>query len=162
MQSDDLLVRVALGAVAGAAATMALQQLMAADKAAMPQAQPPIREEPGKFILQQAEAQLPPKAQDAITGPMEDAAAKVLGLGYGMTLGAVYGAVRANGGSIVVDGALLGLATWAVGYLGWMPASGLMPNVTKQTPQQVALPIVEHVFFGITTVAAYDGLRHAV
>lgn len=162
MRSDDLLARVLFGATAGAVATMALQQLRAADKAAMPQAEPPMRQEPGKFMVQQAESVLPQHVREEIPASADAAVAKALALGYGVTFGAMYGALRANGGSVVVDGTLLGLTSWAVAFLGWLPATGLMPNVTRQKPEQVALPIVEHVFFGIGTVAAYDGLRHVV
>ena len=51
------------------------------------------------------------------------------------------------------------LGTWAAGYLGWMPALGLMPPLTKQDAAEVTGPIVQHVLFGIVTVAIYQWLR---
>jgi hypothetical protein len=34
-----------------------------------------------------------------------------------------------------------------------------MPPVSRQTPSQVAGPLVEHLMYGMTTVAAFDLLR---
>jgi hypothetical protein len=45
------------------------------------------------------------------------------------------------------------------GYLGWMPATGLMPPVTKQEPEQIAGPILSHLLFGMVTVGLYRVLR---
>jgi hypothetical protein len=55
-------------------------------------------------------------------------------------------------------GSLLRLATWAVGYLGWLPATGLMPPVHRQEPARVAGPIATHVGFGIATASAFRSL----
>jgi hypothetical protein len=41
---------------------------------------------------------------------------------------------RPRGGSALLDGALLDIASWAAGYLGWLPALGLMPPVWRQDP----------------------------
>jgi len=51
------------------------------------------------------------------------------------------------------------MAAWGVGYLGWLPATGLMPSVTKQERWQIAGPIVSHILFGIVTVGIYRLLR---
>ncbi|HTL17320.1 MAG TPA: hypothetical protein VL793_08790, partial [Patescibacteria group bacterium] len=57
------------------------------------------------------------------------------------------------------EGALLGLLTWAVGYLGWLPGAKLMPPVWKHQPKQIAMPIAEHALFGVATVAGYRWLQ---
>ncbi|HEX9372389.1 MAG TPA: hypothetical protein VF897_15350 [Roseiflexaceae bacterium] len=90
------------------------------------------------------------------------AAATSLGLGYGATAGAIYAALRPRFGNLLLDGALLGLATWAIGYLGWLPASGLLPPVQEQAAEQVAAPIAQHLVFGLATVAAYQALRRII
>ena len=73
-----------------------------------------------------------------------------------MSSGVLYGLVRSGRGSILVDGPLLGLGVWAAGYLGWLPATDLMPPITEHEPKQIAVPIVEHALFGIAVVAAYE------
>jgi len=124
-----------------------------------PQSQPPIRQEPGEFMVEQAEEVLPNNVRDHIPPSAEKAAAQMLGLGYGMTFGALYAAMRPRGGSPFVDGMVLGAVCWAAGYLGWLPASGLLPPAWKQSSKQVIAPLAEHLVYGATTVAAYDALR---
>jgi hypothetical protein len=111
-------------------------------------------------MVEQAEELLPEQAQDDIPDFAETAAAKALAMGYGMTAGALLGALRSGEGDIVVDGVVLGLGTWAVGYLGWLPASGLMPPLTKQTPEQVLAVAVQHALFGVITASIYQWLRN--
>jgi len=59
----------------------------------------------------------------------------------------------------MVDGVLLGLANWATGYVGWLPATRLMPPLWQQKVPQVIAPIVEHTLYGMATVATYNWLR---
>jgi hypothetical protein len=146
--------RVALGAVAGAAATILLQGVMKASAKAIPEGKPPMRKDPGEFMV---EMTLPPGSPDAL----QQAAAKSLQLGYGMTSGALYAAIRPRAASALLEGALLGIGVWAAGYLGWLPALELMPPVTKQKPKQVAAPIVHHVIFGIAAAAMYDAMHRS-
>lgn len=153
--------RLGVGAAAGLTGTMLLQQVRSASQR-LPIPEPPMREEPGKFMVGRAESALPAGSQEKVPAAMERAAARSLGLGYGITFGVLYALFRPRGGNVVVDGTALGLATWAAGYLGWLPALGLMSPVTEQKPGQVAAPIVQHVLFGIATVTAYDALRKFV
>jgi len=142
--------RVALGAVAGAAATMVMQAMMMTSGKFLPESKPPMKQDPAKFMLDKVPVELP----EAVRPWAE----KSLQLGYGMTSGAVYGALRARRGSPVFDGALLGIGVWAAGYLGWLPAADLMPPITEHEPQQIAVPFVQHALFGVAVAAAYDGL----
>jgi hypothetical protein len=61
-----------------------------------------------------------------------------------------------------VHGIILGRANWATGYLGWLPASGLMRPIWKQKAPQAIAPIAEHTLYGMVTVAVYDWLRERV
>jgi len=149
----------ALGAAAGLAGTFVLQPLRAQTQKALPETVPPMREEPGEFMVEQAEALLPEETREEIPSSVETVAAKSLAIGYGMTFGALYGALRSDGGNLVVDGVALGLGTWAAGYLGWLPALGLMPPVQQQETEQVVMPILQHIVFGVATVAAYQWLE---
>jgi uncharacterized membrane protein YagU involved in acid resistance len=56
---------------------------------------------------------------------------------------------------IVTEGAALGVASWAIGFLGWLPATRLMPPVWKQKTKQVVPSIFSHVLFGIVTAGVF-------
>ena len=140
--------RLALGAVAGVAATFVMQGMMTASGKLIPGSSPPIKQDPGEFMA--GKVPLPEAVRPW--------AAKSLHLGYGMTPGVLYGALRARRGSPVFDGALLGIGVWAAGYLGWLPATDLMPPITEHEPKQIVVPLVQHALFGVAVAAAYDGL----
>lgn len=150
--------RACLGAAGGFLGTLAIQALMTAGKKWFPRTAPPMRQEPGKFMVDQVEGALPDGVRRHIPKTVESAAAQGLGVGYGLAFGALYAALRPRGGNALLDGAALGLGSWAVGYLGWLPAAGLTPPVTEQSTQQVAGPVVEHLAYGVVTAAAYDWL----
>ena len=151
--------RLGLGSAAGFAGTLAIQAIMAANQRWRPDTMPPIRTNPGEFMVESAEEALPDRVRQQIPAWAEPVVAQGLGAGYGVTFGALYGALRPGGGSVLADGAALGLAAWATGYLGWLPALGLMPPVHRQETAQVVGPVVHHVLYGVVTVAAYRWLR---
>jgi len=132
MSDMTISTRAALGAAGGLVGTFALQALMTATGKAMPQTTPPIREDPGEFMVERAESLLPKSARENVPQTVETAAAGALALGYGLTFGSLYGALRPRGGDALTDGAVLGAACWAAGYAGWLPALGLMPPVWRQ------------------------------
>src|SRR5262245_4351320 len=155
MKHANLVERLAPGAAAGLAATLALQAVRTSTQKLMPEAMPPMRTDPGEFMVEQAEEVLPRETRDDIPGAADSAAAKSLAMGYGMTFGALYGALRDDGGDILIDGLALGLGVWAIGYLGWLPATELMPPITEQTGEQVAGAILQHGLFGLVTTMMY-------
>jgi hypothetical protein len=162
MSDDTLIARIACGAAAGLVGTFALQGIREPSQKLLPETTPPIREDPGEFMVEQAEEVLPAEMREQVPGAAETMAAKSLALGYGMTAGTLYALLRPDAGDLVVDGVALGVGTWAAGYLGWMPALGLMPSITEQDTMEVAGPIVQHMLFGIVTVAIYQWLRQRV
>ena len=155
----DRLTQLALGAAGGFVGTVALTAVLQATMKWMPQTAPPLREEPGKFMVHKAEDALPANVRASIPRPLENAAARLLAIGYGITFGALYAALRPRGGSALLDGAMLGIGSWAAGYLGWLPALGLMPPVWRQKAPAVITPAAEHVLYGVATVGVYDWLR---
>jgi hypothetical protein len=159
MSGNDFWKRIAMGAAAGLAGTMAMQVIRTANKKWLPQAQTPIVEDPGKYMLRKAEKALPAEVAKSVPDKAEAAGSKLLSMGYGMTFGGLFAALRPNTREVAGEGALLGLATWAVGYLGWLPKTRLMPPLWRQKPKQVALPIAEHVLYGIATVGGYQRLK---
>src|SRR5437867_3847889 len=159
MSQHNLIEHVALGGAAGCAATFLLQGVRTSEQKLLPETMPPVREDPGEFMLERAEELLSDETREQVPANVETVAAKSLALGYGMTAGALYGALRPRPGNLLADGTALGLGIWAVGYLGWLPALGLMPSVQQQETEQVAGPIAQHIIFGIATVAAYQWLH---
>jgi hypothetical protein len=146
----------ALGAAAGMAATFVLQGMLAASKKLLPESVPPIKGDPGKFMLRKAESLLSEERREQIPDLARQAAIQSLRMGYGMSSGALYGTLRSRGGNALLDGTLLGVGVWVAGYLGWLPATGLMPPISEQNSQQIAVPLIEHALFGIALVTAYD------
>ncbi len=159
-RNGNLVARVAIGAAAGVLGTMALGGIMAARSKVYPRGDAPIEQEPGEFMVEQAEKILPESVRRNVPLKLEDKVASNLGFGYGAAFGALYGALRPMVGSIFGEGATLGIACWAAGYLGWLPAAGLMVPVWQQKIPQAVTPVAEHVAFGVATVAAYDHLNY--
>ena len=159
MKTTDFIERAALGAAAGLVGTLGIQVLRAANQKLIPETMPPIRQDPGEFMVDKAGEMLPDETRAEIPETVETAAAKSLAMGYGMAAGALYGALNSGSRNALVGGVLLGLGTWAIGYLGWLPASGLMPPVTEHTREQVALSVAQHAVFGFVTAALYQWLR---
>src|SRR5258708_11091865 len=120
------------------AATLLLQGIRTTTGKLLPSSVPPIRKDPGEFMLRKAESLLPPARREQIPDLVETAAIRALQLGYGMTSGLLYSAVRPRGGHPIVEGTLLGLGVWAAGYLGWLPAADLMPPIPQLEPQPSA------------------------
>jgi hypothetical protein len=125
----------------------------------MPQTLPPMKEDPGRFMVQQVKRALPKGVRENISHQAEQIAAKALGFGYGTLFAASYAASRREPKNILLEGSALGLATWAAGYLGWLPATELMPPVWKQKPRQVIPGIFSHLGFGILCVGIFSLLR---
>jgi hypothetical protein len=151
--------RIVLGAVGGFIGTLAVQVLLTIKQKWLPNTLPPIHQDPGEFMVETGEDALPASVRQRIPQVVEKGAARALAIGYGLTFGGPYTLLRPQGGAALVDGVILGIATWAAGYVGWLPAVGLMPPVWQQKAPQAIAPIAEHALYGMVTVAAYDRLR---
>ncbi len=154
--------RVALGAVGGVVGTFVLQALLKASGKWLPGTTTPMRENPGEYMVHVAEQVLPSSLRERVPKSAEAKAAGVMALAYGAGFGALYGALRPRAVSPLADGVVLGMASWAAGYLGWLPALGLMPPVWRQTPGQVVAPVAQHAAYGVAAAGAYDWLRRRV
>lgn len=144
-----------LGAAAGAVATAIVQGAMAGTKKFAPQSLPPMKEDPGKYMVKKAEQWLPRRTRRKIPDMARTAAGIALAFGYGMTFGSLYAIFRPKDAKALRHGAALGTSVWAAGYLGWLPATKLTPPVWKQKPRQVIPSILTHIIFGVATVALY-------
>jgi hypothetical protein len=156
---DGLARTLARGAAAGMAGTVAMWSLQMGSQKWLARTLEPVREDPGEFMVQWAEAALPAGMGDRLPEAAENALAQSLHFGYGTTFGTLYAVLRPGGGNELVDGMVLGLGTWAVGYLGWVPAVDLAPPVKEHEPQQILGSLVRHALYGIATVAAFRQLQ---
>lgn len=151
--------QLAAGAAGGLAGTLVIHGLMGAEKRWWLSRIPPLRDEPGHFMVAKAESLVPRTWRRQIPSRVEQGVGQSLGIGYGIAFGALYAALRPRGGKPMADGLLLGLLCWAAGYLGWLPALGLMPPVWRQKLPQAMAPAIDHVAYGIATVVVYRWLR---
>ena len=158
MTIQSLPSRMLAGAGAGLAATVGMHGMRTATQKLAPHTMPPIKEDPGKFMVDRAESALPLETQERVPETLESTAATLLHFGYGMTAGLLYAALGSRRSSLLRDGLGVGLAVWAAGYLGWLPRTQLMPPVTEQRSEQVIVPLLQHVLFGLAVVAVYDRL----
>ncbi len=156
---DSMIARVARGALAGLAATVVLRQIGRVVRTERPESSPPMRGDPGEVMVERAEAALPNGTRAHVPATMEQAAARSLALGYGATLAVLYALARPRGGHVLADGLMLGLGAWGIAFLGWLPALDMAAPVTRQTPLQIAVPVVEHAVYGLAATGAYEGIR---
>jgi hypothetical protein len=157
-KNPGVLRRVAIGAAAGFSGTMAVRRVMSTAGKLLPGAPELLDEDAAEGLVKKAKHLAPKRLVDRIPAEVEKLAARSLHFGYGMVAGALYAVARPRGGHALIDGTLLGLVVWGVGYAGLLPALDLMPPLTKQKPKQIVIPAVQHAVFGIMVVAAYDRL----
>jgi hypothetical protein len=152
--------RVIAGAVAGAVGTGAMTLFMRPGVARFLSS----RWRPDQFVpreVVQWGAQVAGRPR-ALTARQEGVVAAGAHLAYGMAMGALYGIIGGGAGgarSPAPRGAAWGLAVWAAGYEGWMPAAGVRPATTEQPPTKWPLPIGNHVVFGVVTAAVFDRIQ---
>jgi putative membrane protein len=73
-------------------------------------------------------------------------------LGFGATMGAIYGLLtRIIPLSSVLKGSVFGIVVWLAVYLGWLPAIGMSEAATRQPIQRNGLMIVAHLVWGAVT-----------
>lgn len=147
--------RLVSGAAGGLAGAVALQGLRMASKRVLPDTVPPMTNNPDDYLVMNFERRLPKSIAYAIPSLVDIIAVRLLALGYGAISGAL-GSLAPRRSSMLIRGSALGVLSWAVGYLGWLPRTGLMAPIKKQRPAQIAGPIVRHILFGMVTV----GISH--
>lgn len=147
------------GAVAGAAGTAAMTMMMrGVAPRVVPEEMRPDEFVPKK-IVEWAEEQA--GAPDALPDDAELKLSMVPHFGYGSGMGALYGLARdrVDGVPAPLAGALFGVAVWAIGFEGWLPALGVQPATTEQPPRKRPMPIMAHLVYGVTTAMAYEALE---
>ena len=161
MDSKDLLTKAAYGALAGAAATIAIQLARSANQQyARKRALTMGSGEPESFV-KTIEKVLPPNLRDRIPKELENVAGSFVPLGFGSHASALYNSMGSDP-ALVIDGAALGTALWAAGRTGLLPAIGLLPVAQEQTSAQSTASFLQHLLFGVATVSAYRKLRSSL
>jgi uncharacterized membrane protein YagU involved in acid resistance len=121
-----------------------------------------VPETPPKRVVDRA-AETAAEATEA-GGPVEEgertAAAAGSHLLYGAAAGALYGLIQDELRlPAALAGPVYGLVVWAAGYLGWMPASGVLPQPWRQQAGEALVPVVAHVVYGATLGAVERVIR---
>jgi hypothetical protein len=160
MAREQFIQQIGVGAAAGLIGTAAMQAVRTANEKFAPRTVPPMRD-PGKYMADRLQDALPNEVGSVMGEGVKSAASMLLSFGYGSTATALYSAMR-DEPRVLLDGAALGLGVWALGYLGWLPALRLAPNVQRQTKSQVAMSIAQHVLYGVASVGAYRRLRRSL
>ena len=144
-----------LGGTAGAALMLPLFE--GAKRAGMLTEAPPVR-----VVDQAADA----AETTAVDGQIEKGEREGVAVGshllYGAVAGALYGLAQDELALPTVPaGAAYGLALWAVGYLGWMPAAGVLPQPWRQQPGDALTPVAAHLVYGLALGAVERMVRRA-
>jgi hypothetical protein len=139
------------GAIAGALATIPMTLFMRAAHRALPQNQksplPPeqITAKAARSVGLTARPHAPGWEWKTYVGHFS----------YGAAVGAVYSLFLQKSPSktseTVSRGCIFGLAIWAVSYLGWLPACGVLQPATRDTTPRNGLMIVAHLIWGCAT-----------
>ncbi len=161
MLKEEVLQQIGMGAAAGLIGTAAMQAVRTANEKMAPQTITPMRRDPGKYMADRAQEVLPDSAAGRVGEQGKGIASLLLSFGYGSTATALYSALREEPQTLL-DGAVLGVAVWAIGYLGWLPALRLTPEIRQQTKGQVAMSVAQHIVYGVASVSAYRRLRKAL
>ena len=79
------------------------------------------------------------------------AIASLLHVGYGSSVGALTNMIRSRPSrSPICNGAVIGLAIWAAGYMGWLPLLGILPPPEKRPRRRTLAIIAAHLVWGIS------------
>jgi putative membrane protein len=88
-------------------------------------------------------------AKEHVDTPEHVAASILSHFAYGAGTGALYGPLADNlPAPPALKGMAFGLAVWAISYLGWLPATGIMNMPVEQSGRRNALMIGAHVVWG--------------
>jgi hypothetical protein len=140
----------ALGGGAGLLATLVMSGLMIAGKrlGLMP-------EHPPKKIARAALSADGSPPDESLTGPV----ATVLHLGFGAAVGALFTVVHRLARPpvpAVLGGVVAALGVWAVSYMGWVPALGIMARADRDVPGRQPVMIAAHIVYGAVLGALVD------
>lgn len=112
---------------------------------------PEMSANPADVVLEKAEQVTGARVPEA----KKPAAGHVLHYLYGTTGPALLGIIARRAGinrsigRTLAFGAGLGVLTWAIGYLGWLPAAGVVEPIERQGATHVASSVLGHAGYGV-------------
>lgn len=132
----------ARGTVTGLAATAAMSAVFViADRSGA------IDRPPPRSIIDHFLPFVPPEPSDRLAA----ATHFVYGAGGGVAFEALMHALHEPPlGRRLALGAAYGLAVWAAGYEGWVPAMNVLPPAHRDHPARVATEVAAHLVYGLT------------
>jgi uncharacterized membrane protein YagU involved in acid resistance len=145
--------KLVIGALAGLAATVPMTAAMKLMHWRLP------REERYPLPPRRVTMRLAEKAgvKEHLNEPERKALTIAGHFAYGASVGALYVPLaRKIPLPPPVAGATYGFAVWAVSYLGWLPAAGLISPATEHPARRNALMIAAHLVWGAATGALVD------
>jgi hypothetical protein len=133
------------GALGGMLGTWFIQRAMTLSQRLPESLQgPEVREDPGQFIVRKLHV------APALREPLAKSLHWVYGTTWPLVLGTLAPRLRHKGWSqLLLAGAGLGAAVWAVGYLGWLPATGLTKPIYKEKVSRTTSGLLGHIFYGV-------------
>jgi hypothetical protein len=106
--------------------------------------------DPGNYVVSRAEELRGGPLSPALHRRAVTASYWLYGLAWAGGLAVLAPRLRMHRlGTALGAGAGLGVLTWAVGYLAWLPATGLVKPVTRERPSKTAMGLAQHVLFGL-------------
>jgi hypothetical protein len=144
------LIGAAEGALGGAVGTLFMQGLMKASARLPPALSgPEIAGDPGEHLLGRLErrtGRLPERTRKTAAHGLPWA----YGTFWGAALGLLAPRLRLRRWSrLVTAGAAMGAAVWAIGYVGWLPATGLAKPIHRQGALRSLSALVCHASYGV-------------
>jgi hypothetical protein len=136
---------VAVGALAGLAATVPMTAVMAGIHRLLPRYE--------RYPLEPYRVTTRLARRAGVSGRLSrrqrEAAATVAHFGYGAAAGAAFVPLAARlPVPLALAGAVFGLLVWAASYAGWLPALGVLTPPDKQPRRRNALLVIAHVVWG--------------
>jgi hypothetical protein len=144
--------RLLRGAIAGTLATGAMSTLMLGTKRlGLVGGMPP----------EKITAKLLDRGGIGHSGTEQDVLATVLHFGFGAAAGAAFGVVAPRPMIARVPmGMAYGAAIWAVSYMGWVPALGIMPRADRDRRDRQAVMLAAHIVYGSVLGILVGKQRH--
>jgi hypothetical protein len=144
----------AAGAGGGLVGTVLVQQGVKLSARLPERLRPPaMTADPGEFMVRKAEAalgkNLSPRARGALSHGLHWAYGTFWPSVTGLVLGRLVGASLPRALGV---GTALGAGVWAIGYLGWLPATELVGKESRREPARQGATLVSHLLYGLASV----------
>jgi NAD(P)-dependent dehydrogenase (short-subunit alcohol dehydrogenase family) len=146
---NPVVARVAGGMVAGLLATAVMSLVVAGGRKLGLLGEPPPRRIVRRLLGRHGWSR--PR------GVALDLSALAAHLGFGASMGGVYGVLPARTHS-PLGGFAFGAIVWAVNYAGWLPKAGLMPPPSRDRLGRPTTMIAAHLVFGRVLAEAFGAI----